>query len=660
MAGPWENYQTQTPPASGGEGPWAKYGPSAAAQPQKTIPLVDDKGFSTQAAIDQIPGGAETQTGAGDVNNESLGTKAKGVLEAGRGLVQNSIAGTLAGMREGSARNPEAVKAADKIEAKLGYTPSTKTGRDILSKIGDVAQSSGIQALGPMTGVLEEASSAAMASKQALRAATESGIGQVGSVAGKAVKAVLPSLDPETKLLAQKAIENGIPLRADMLSNNRYVKILGEFLDNVPMSGSKKEERVTAFNKWVGKTIGADPKAERITPEVFTKAMDQAGSRIGETYSTRTLPVDSELIDTINKHLAATATETPANTKVIQGWVDALKSVVQNGEIPGEALKKWNSAIGQAARTQQEGALRLALGNLQTDLMTQFQKQLKGNDLKNFKTARRQYANGMTILPLVSKDIGNGISPGSLMGAVTSNSASKRRMAFGRAGDLGEAARVGSRFLKEPPSSGTAERNAAIRMAETAGAVGAGVASPTIAAAGGLGLYGIANLVNRLGPKFAKSLAGKKVMQNLKEHPLPPAQDITDPSFNPRTEFKGRDGKTYQFGMKGLGDGTVTVGESIQPGKKSVAVVKDPSTGELVARADISKTPDGKVRVSKINTTSEYQQKGIASKIYKELNRHTDLTPDTAQTPEGKRLWDKWAKEGLLDKDGNLPKGALQ
>ena len=85
------------------------------------------------------------------------------------------------------------------------------------------------------------------------------------------------------------------------------------------------------------------------------------------------------------------------------------------------------------------------------------------------------------------------------MGRVTSNNAGKTRMARGVGGDLGELARIGQRFLKEPASSGTAERGLVYGLAG-----GGVVAEPATAA----GVYGAANLYNRAGPALSRRLTG--------------------------------------------------------------------------------------------------------------------------------------------------------
>jgi hypothetical protein len=61
-------------------------------------------------------------------------------------------------------------------------------------------------------------------------------------------------------------------------------------------------------------------------------------------------------------------------------------------------------------------------------------------------------------------------------------------MAYNGGGDMGDLARIGQRFLKEPPNSGTAPRNMIYHALGTVGGLGAVAAFPEhLAAAGAVG-----------------------------------------------------------------------------------------------------------------------------------------------------------------------------
>ena len=111
--------------------------------------------------------------------------------------------------------------------------------------------------------------------------------------------------------------------------------------------------------------------------------------------------------------------------------------------------------------------------------------------LAQLKEYRYQYAMGKIIEPLVADAKGGDISPSRLMHAVTSDKAKKSMMARGKGGEIGDLARIGQAFLKEPPSSGSGERLGAYSLLSGQGLM----LAPMIPAA---------NLYNRLGPKLTK------------------------------------------------------------------------------------------------------------------------------------------------------------
>lgn len=68
----------------------------------------------------------------------------------------------------------------------------------------------------------------------------------------------------------------------------------------------------------------------------------------------------------------------------------------------------------------------------------------------------------MALQDVVGKSPDGNISPSLILGRAMKDQAGKRRMARGKGGDLGDYAYIGQEFLKEQPSSGTAERSAII------------------------------------------------------------------------------------------------------------------------------------------------------------------------------------------------------
>jgi len=399
---------------------------------------------------------------------------------------------------KGIVRSPE--ENAIAIRNRLQYQPVTATGRKILETVGEAAPV--LDALPGMAGELSQLSRTVPTATRGVSDLGAAGTAKLTLAQMKdAVPSVVPKIDPATAGLARLAQEKyGIPLRPDQLYENKLSRMAGEASEKVPLSGAKTDVRQEAFNKGVIRAIGGDETATRLTPDVFDQAIRKSGQQIGNIAAKHPLPLDAKLSGALESNIQnAIKYETSDVGRVVTNYIEDLRSKAVDGVIPGEAVRKLNTAITNRMRSTSDGDLRHALGNLQEAIHDAVQVQLSGEDLATLRGARRQYASAKTVEPLVAKSSQGDISPAGLMGRVTSDNAGKSRMARGQGGDLGELARIGQRFLKEPASSGTAERGLVYGLAG-----GGVVAEPTTAAS----VYSAANLYNRAGPAIARRLSG--------------------------------------------------------------------------------------------------------------------------------------------------------
>jgi hypothetical protein len=310
---------------------------------------------------------------------------------------------------------------------------------------------------------------------------------------------------PEARVaaLAKKATDLGIPLRPDQLSSNRLARMVGEALEQVPLSGSKAKQRQIGFNRAVGKLIGAE-ESDHITPDVFDRAVTKSGEKIGEISAQTPIRADADFLKVLDDRKASTARRETADAgRIVGNYIDDIKEAGKDGVIDGTKFRKINSEIGAQIRRTPDGDLRHALAELQSDLHDALAKNIASPErLAELKEARKQYAIATTIEPLVAKATTTGnISPGGLLGRVTADRAGKRRMARGQGGDLGDLAEIGKLFLKEPPTSGTAER--ALSYGAVGGLSAGAFLEPHTAAAGAATVAG-ANVYNRAGPAIVK------------------------------------------------------------------------------------------------------------------------------------------------------------
>ena len=326
-----------------------------------------------------------------------------------------------------------------------------------------------------------------------------------GEAGGKALKALTPELNPELVSLAQKATERGIPLRPDMLMDNKVAKFVGSALEEkVPFSGGKGDVRQQAFNRAVAESIGLpELPSGRLTYTEYAKAMDKTGSQIGELASKNKIPFDAGIQQRLNALRQDPEFAVKDVQDVLKARMKELSTVAKNngGVIDGKTFAKIQQSIGAQIRriNPQTGAqTRYALDKMEDTMLDSIRASLTADEKAAFDTARMQYSNGKTIEPLIAKKGGTtgDISP---QGLATQMSMSQRRsaMAKGRAGDLGDLARIGQAFIKEPETSISATK------AATYGAL-----APTmyLEPMSTTGVVGAANLYNRLAPGMTRSL----------------------------------------------------------------------------------------------------------------------------------------------------------
>lgn len=393
--------------------------------------------------------------------------------------------------------NPEAGR---KVTEAMTYQPSER-GQETLRLLGKGLEKTGLDklsGLGPAFAP-ELAATPAVPAVKAAANAPKLEIEAAKRIPGKIADVVTPRPSPEIAALAKKAEGMGIELRPDMLSNNRIAKMMGEALEQVPLSGSKAEQRQIAFNSALTKIIGGDDRAKRLTPDVFDRAMNDAGEKIGEISRDTPIALPGKFSSALEQRAKTVSQfETADTSRIVRNRIQQLVDAAQEGGgiIQGEKFRKINSEISQQARNTSQGDLKHALGELLDDMHDALESQIKSPEkLAELKDARFKYAMGKIIEPLVAKAKGGDISPSGLMAAVTSDKAKKTLMARGRGGEIGDLARIGQAFLKEPPSSGTGERLGAYSLL-----TGGVVAEPHTAA----GIVSAANLYNRLGPKLTK------------------------------------------------------------------------------------------------------------------------------------------------------------
>jgi len=468
-------------------------------------------------------------------------SRAVGAAEAGLEVATRLLGGSVGGLAgifginteqggdkgfaEGAQRGIQGVRDALQMVGVTSGKPMSQTGQEYTEAAMEPLEKVG-QVLPPTAGVFGTlAGPATTAPLAAQLGAVRAG---AGKVADAALGAATPRLSESTMKRAQAATDAGIPISPHQLSDNKFIKLLGETAENVPLAGggSLRAKRREKFSAALAKQMDPDTDVTVLDDAAFKQLQDAAGERIGEISSKYQVPVDD--FGDLN---ALARRDTPDVQAVVKTFADDLAQIAADngGVIPGDTLRKLRTEAQSRARNVRGAKPDLA--NALDDVVHRFDDALTNNaaeaDVTALANARRQYAISKTLEPLVAKHPDGSFPPSSLKGVVTSTKEGKRRMARGEGGDLGEYARVGQDLLKEQVSSGTAERNT-IYSALGIGA-GAGAAFTSLPAAAAL--YAGSALYNLLGPRVVKRMIEAEKRRNAPKPEGPPPEPTLGQGF---------------------------------------------------------------------------------------------------------------------------------
>ena len=517
---PWEKYADAAPSAPT-DGPWTQYAGNSSASgaaPQSVAPALA-KPKNADSIADKILGLGEAGLSIATSIPASIAGNVYGI---GKTLASGKY-GTQAGIDVGA-------KAAEDLAGKLTYSPRTQAGKEDVAALGrgfDASRLAGLPVEGPMIARIPEAPRAAIvggeqvaaggrALAQGAREAAGNAVRPIGAAAVRGAANALPEVSPETLQLARQAHAYGFRIRPDQLYENKFGRMSGELASNVPLSGSAREFNQNVFNENLVRLIGGE--GNKLTRRTFDQAMRKSGETIDEIASRHPLPVTQPFLAELR---ANGARQTPDVAGVIDGYIADIEKMAgapprlagggrtaQARVMPGIAFRRLNSQLSKQIRETSNGDLRAALSGLQDDLLEARAQSMTDADRAAYDVARRQYAIGKTLEPLVAKAPKGDISPAQLLGAVTASKSAKSLMARGAAGELGTLADIGQSFLKEPESSGTAERAAVLTALGGIGTGGAALGGPAGMAAA-LPPYLAASMYNRFGPRVTEQIINR-------------------------------------------------------------------------------------------------------------------------------------------------------
>jgi hypothetical protein len=278
------------------------------------------------------------------------------------------------------------------------------------------------------------------------------GLEKWGASAAKAVSA-------EAREVFEAARARGINLNPAQLSDSRFLKWAQSMLRSVPMTGAqgRHAEQVGAWNRAVAGAIGED--APVVTSNVYSLSKASQSRAFNDLTSRNDLRVDNDLMRSL---FAAADDAKLAGQEVreqVEAAIDRLAKEAVTGPngvvIPGRAYQNFDSEIGKALKAG--GTSAHYLGQVRNAVREGMDRSISPADAEAWRVLRQQYGNRKTLTPLVAAAGDGPLPPAQLQRVVTNSGWGKEAMASGTRGELGTLAKIGQR-MKEPPSSGTAER----------------------------------------------------------------------------------------------------------------------------------------------------------------------------------------------------------
>lgn len=373
----------------------------------------------------------------------------KSVVDTGRGL------GQLVGMGPTRAEQDENKR----LDASLMDTGAGMGG----NIVGNIAQFAalpggatlkGASTLGALTGLVQpvgESDSRLM----------NTGINAVGGAAGqqlaRGIGAVIRgpqnSLNPSQQAMAQQAERMGINLSTAQKTGNRFLGTLDSVLERLPSTSREALAKRTAqgeqFTRALTNTFGEN--ADNLGQSVMAAGKDNIGRSYQQIFKDASIEA-SGFGPRLNLIAKQAVRDLPADkAKVVMNRIDDLANKVEGDAVSGLQYQKWRSTLKSA-----DGDISHYLKMVRGAVDDAASASLGPDKMDDFINANIKYKNLKTAQPLAEKSVNGLASPSLLLERVR---AANPNMAFQGAGDIGDLAKIGKAFVKDPtPDSGTAQR----------------------------------------------------------------------------------------------------------------------------------------------------------------------------------------------------------
>lgn len=255
-----------------------------------------------------------------------------------------------------------------------------------------------------------------------------------------------PKLTPEDTQLLPVAEKYNFPVLRSQMGDGDIAPAIQESVSRAPFSGMSKvvKEQQAALNKGAAESFGET--ATRITPDVINRAYTKIGAEYDNLFKGTKLKVSDENVQKILDTEDLATEEVGAMPPILKNNIQKLlNGVDDNGIIKGELLNNVRKDLTGFTRRQSQHVAAPYVRQL-VDTITQIAED-SGN--KGLREANRKYRNLKTVSKDVTKNNGD-INPTRLQNSVMKNFPDYEK---GGGGDLGDLARISTRYMAKVPKT---------------------------------------------------------------------------------------------------------------------------------------------------------------------------------------------------------------
>lgn len=253
----------------------------------------------------------------------------------------------------------------------------------------------------------------------------------------------------QTRALAQRARQLGIPVTPAQVSDSIPVKTLASSAKYLPFTGAggAAQRQQAGFNRALARTFGAD--ADMLTDDVVQTARKGLSSEFSDIYARNDVPIGPNALQKladVNNEWSRRMTNDQA--RVLSNQLDDIIDNAASGTLTGE---KYQAVRTMLMKAEGHDALGTSIRELRRALDDVAADAVGPADAQALKQLRGKWANLRTVEGLLKQVGGAGgdVKPSSIWPAIRKGSTKEMR----------ELGRIGQVVLKDPiPDSGTGGR----------------------------------------------------------------------------------------------------------------------------------------------------------------------------------------------------------